>query len=176
VARILKGFGCNLLAFDLYPNDACRDLGVEYVELDELFARSDIISLHTPLTPDTYHLVDGDALEQMREGVVLINTSRGALIDTQAAVEALKTGRVGALGLDVYEEESDLFFEDLSSHVIQDDTFARLLTFPNVLITGHQAFFTVEAMTNIAETTLANVTAFEEDGEALHPVTTEMIA
>lgn len=176
VARILKGFGCNLLAYDLYPNDECRDLGVEYVELDDLFARSDIITLHTPLTPDTYHLVGEDTLDQMREGVMLINTSRGALIDTQAVVEALKTGSVGALGLDVYEEEGDLFFEDLSSHVIQDDTFARLLTFPNVLITGHQAFFTEEAMTNIAETTLSNVTAFEEDGAVLHPVTMEMIA
>lgn len=176
VARILKGFGCHLLAFDLYPNDTCRDLGVEYVDLDGLFARSDIITLHTPLTPDTYHLVGEEALEQMKEGVVLVNTSRGALIDTQAVVEALKTGSVGALGLDVYEEEGDLFFEDLSSHVIQDDTFARLLTFPNVLITGHQAFFTEEAMTNIAETTLSNVTAFEEDGEALHPVTMAMVA
>jgi D-lactate dehydrogenase len=176
VARILKGFGCNLLAFDLYPNDECRDLGVEYVELDDLFPRSDIITLHTPLTPDTYHLIGEATLEQMKEGVMLINTSRGALIDTQTVVEALKTGSVGALGLDVYEEESDLFFEDLSSHVIQDDTFARLLTFPNVLITGHQAFFTEEAMTNIAETTLSNVTAFEEDSEALHPVTMAMVA
>jgi D-lactate dehydrogenase len=176
VARILRGFGCNLLAFDLYPNDECRDLGVEYVELDDLFARSDIITLHTPLTPDTYHLVGEDTLNQMKQGVMLINTSRGALIDTQAVVEALKSGSVGALGLDVYEEEGDLFFEDLSSHVIQDDTFARLLTFPNVLITGHQAFFTEEAMSNIAETTLGNVTAFEEDGEVLHPVTMDMVA
>jgi len=176
VARILNGFGCHLLAYDLYPNDECRALGVEYVELDDLFARSDIITLHTPLTPDTYHLVSEDALDQMRDGVMLLNTSRGALIDTQTVVEALKTGKVGALGLDVYEEEGDLFFEDLSSHVIQDDTFARLLTFPNVLITGHQAFFTEEAMTNIAETTLSNATAFEQDGEVLHPVTTEMIA
>ncbi|NBC18119.1 MAG: 2-hydroxyacid dehydrogenase [Bacteroidetes bacterium] len=176
VARILKGFGCHLLAYDLYPNDTCRDLGVEYVALDDLFARSDIITLHTPLTPDTYHLIDEAALEQMQDGVMLLNTSRGALVDTLAVIDALKAGRVGALGLDVYEEEGDLFFEDLSDHVIQDDTFARLLTFPNVLITGHQAFFTEEAMSNIAETTLGNVTAFEQDGEVLHPVTTEMIA
>jgi D-lactate dehydrogenase len=176
VARILGGFGCDLLAYDLYPNDECRELGVEYVELDDLFARSDIISLHTPLTPDTHHLIDQDALDQMQDGVMLLNTSRGALIDTQVVIEALKSGSVGALGLDVYEEEGDLFFEDLSSDVIQDDTFARLLTFPNVLITGHQAFFTEEAMSNIAETTLSNVTAFEEDGEVLHPVTMEMVA
>lgn len=162
VAEILRGFGCELLAYDVYESDAARALGVRYVDLPELFAASDLITLHAPLTPETHHLVDADALDQMRDGVMVINTSRGALIDTAAIIEALKTERVGALGLDVYEEEGDLFFEDLSNQVIRDDVFARLLTFPNVLVTGHQAFFTAEAMQSIAATTLQNVTGFAE--------------
>jgi D-lactate dehydrogenase len=130
--------------------------------LPELFRRSDIISLHCPLTPETYHLVDEKAIAQMKPGVVLINTSRGALIDTTAVVQGLKSQRVGALGLDVYEQESDLFFEDLSNRIIQDDVFERLMTFPNVIVTGHQAFFTKEALQNIAETTLSNITDIEQ--------------
>lgn len=161
VARILSGFGCELLGYDPYPNDVARELGVSYVDLDQLLASSDIITLHCPLTPDTHHLIDERALGLVRQGVMIINTSRGALVDTEAAIEALKDGRIGQLGLDVYEEEGDLFFEDLSDQVIQDDVFSRLLTFPNVLVTGHQAFFTADALTQIAETTLANVTAFE---------------
>lgn len=161
VARILSGFGCDLLGYDPYPNDEVRDLGVSYVELDELLSSSDIITLHCPLTPETHHLIDERALALVRRGVMIINTSRGALVDTEAAIDALKDGRIGQLGLDVYEEEGDLFFEDLSDQVIQDDVFSRLLTFPNVLVTGHQAFFTGDALSQIAETTLESVTAFE---------------
>ena len=161
VAQILKGFGCNLLAYDLYTNPESEILGMKYVDLPELFAASDIISLHCPLTPQTHHLIDKEALNLMKPGVMLINTSRGALIDTQAVIDALKTRRIGCLGLDVYEQESELFFEDLSDQVIEDDVFQRLLTFPNVLITGHQAFFTEEAIANIADTTLSNITDFE---------------
>ncbi len=162
VAQILKGFGCQLLTYDLYPNPECEALGAKYVELPELFAGSDIITLHCPLTPETYHLINEQALEQMKPGVMLINTSRGALVDTEAVISALKSRKIGYLGLDVYEQESDLFFEDLSEEVIQDDVFQRLLTFPNVLITGHQAFFTENALKNIAETTLSNITDIEQ--------------
>jgi D-lactate dehydrogenase len=162
VSQILKGFGCQLLTYDLHPNPECEALGTKYVELPELFQKSDIISLHCPLTPETYHLINAQAVEQMKPGVMLINTSRGALIDTQAVINSLKSRQIGYLGLDVYEQESDLFFEDLSFDVIQDDVFQRLLTFPNVLITGHQAFFTENALKNIAETTLSNITDFEQ--------------
>lgn len=157
VARILNGFGCRVLAYDLVKNPACEALGVRYVSREELFSEADIITLHCPLTPQSYHMIDEAALRLMKPGVMLINTSRGALLDTVAVIQALKTGQIGYLGLDVYEEEEDLFFEDLSNRVIQDDVFARLLTFPNVLITGHQAFFTREALSNIAETTLSNL-------------------
>lgn len=161
VARILRGFGCSLRAYDVVENDEVRDYGVRYVDLDTLFAECDVITLHCPLTPETHHLIDADALAKMRPGVMIVNTSRGPLIDTRAAIDALKDGRIGNLAIDVYEEEADLFFEDLSDQVITDDVFSRLLTFPNVLITAHQAFFTQEAMANIAQTTLANATAFE---------------
>jgi D-lactate dehydrogenase len=162
VGQILKGFGCQLLVYDVYRNPDCEALGAKYVELPELFAASDIITLHCPLIPETYHLINAQAVEQMKQGVMLINTSRGALIDTQAVIDALKSRKIGYLGLDVYEQESDLFFEDLSEDVIQDDVFERLLTFPNVLITGHQAFFTENALKKIAETTLSNITDFEQ--------------
>jgi D-lactate dehydrogenase len=161
-ARIMSGFGCDLLASDPYPNEECRRLGVAYVEREELFARADIVVLHCPLTPDTRHLVNRSSLGLMRDGVMIINTSRGALIDTLAAIEGLKTGKVGYLGLDVYEEEADLFFEDRSDLVIHDDIFSRLLTFPNVIITGHQAFFTEEALGHIATTTIENLTAYAQ--------------
>lgn len=160
-ARIMVGFGCEVIAFDPFSSDACRSKGIEYVELDELFSRSDIVSLHCPLTAQTRHLIDGAALARMRDGVMLINTSRGALVDTVEVIEALKSGKVGYLGLDVYEEEGALFFEDRSDSVIGDDVFSRLLTFPNVLITAHQAFFTAQALQHIAATTIANITAFE---------------
>jgi D-lactate dehydrogenase len=160
VARLLGGFGCPLLAYDVRENPDAVDLGVEYVAREELFRRSDIVTLHAPLTPETHHMIDAFAIATMRQGVMIINTSRGALIDTTAVIEGLKSGKVGHLGLDVYEEEADLFFEDLSDKVIQDDVFSRLLTFPNVLITGHQAFFTAEALEAIAATTVANIDAF----------------
>jgi D-lactate dehydrogenase len=162
LGQIMKGFGCQLLAYDVYRNPELEALGGKYVELPELFANSDIISLHCPLTPETHHLIDAKAIEQIKSGVMLINTSRGALIDTQAVIEGLKSGKIGYLGVDVYEQESELFFEDLSGEIIQDDIFQRLTTFPNVLITGHQAFFTAEALHNIAETTFANITDVEQ--------------
>jgi D-lactate dehydrogenase len=171
VARILHGFGCRLLAHDVQPNPECVALDVRYVELPALLAESDIVTLHCPLTPQTVHLVDDLALRQMKRGVMLINTSRGGLVDTRAVIEALKDGRVGYLGLDVYEEEAELFFEDLSATIIRDDVFSRLLTFPNVLITGHQAFFTQEALARIAETTLSSLTAIERAGRAPAEVT-----
>ncbi len=174
-ARIMTGFGCTILAVDPRLNPDCEAIGVRYVSLDELLAGSDIVSLHCPLTPQTHHLIDAAAVARMREGAMLINTSRGAVVDTRAVIRALKTGRIGSLGLDVYEEEADLFFEDLSDKVIQDDVFARLLSFPNVLITGHQAFFTAEALRGIAETTMANITGFERQGRAVHEVSVERL-
>ncbi|NNE10459.1 MAG: 2-hydroxyacid dehydrogenase, partial [Gemmatimonadetes bacterium] len=175
VARILMGFGCHVLVNDPYPHAEFAKTGVRYVPRDELIASSDIITLHCPLTPETHHLIDADALARMKPGATLINTSRGALVDAVAVVEALKSSRLGFLGLDVYEEESDLFFEDLSSQVIQDDVFARLTTFPNVIITGHQAFFTRNALENIASTTLGNVREFEETGACANEVTTALL-
>jgi D-lactate dehydrogenase len=162
VVQILLGFGCRVLAFDPLPSEACRSLGVSYVSLDELLAEADIVTLHCPLTPKNRHMIDTHALEKMKTGVMLINTSRGALIDTVAVIEALKSGKIGNLGLDVYEEEEEIFFEDRSGLIISDDVFSRLLTFPNVIITGHQAFFTREALDNIAETTIHNITGFEK--------------
>lgn len=163
-ARMMRGFHCTMLAHDPYPSDAAREVGVEYVDLDKLVSSSDIITLFAPLTPDTHHLINADRIAAMRDNVMIINCSRGALIDTQAAIEGLKSGKIGALGLDVYEEEEGLFFEDLSNRVITDDVFSRLLTFPNVLITGHQAFFTAEAMAHIADTTIGNLVAFGAGG------------
>jgi D-lactate dehydrogenase len=162
VARILTGFGCHVLAYDVAVNPECAGLGVHYRSLDELWAHSDIVSLHAPLTGDTRHMVDAAAIARMKDGVMIINTSRGALVDTTALIEGLKSGHIGSVGLDVYEEEEQLFFRDLSAQVIQDDVFARLLTFPNVLITAHQAFFTREALTAISRITLENVSAFEQ--------------
>ena len=175
-ARILAGFGCTILAVDPAPDAACIAAGVRYVGLPELLAASDIVSLHCPLTPATHHLIDAAALARLRPGAMLINTSRGAVIDTPAVIAALKDGRLGHLGLDVYEEEADLFFEDLSDKVIQDDVFARLLSFPNVLVTGHQAFFTADALQGIAATTIANITAFERDGRAVYEISVEKLA
>lgn len=172
VARIMRGFGCSIRAYDPFPSDDVRDLGVRYEDVDTLLGECDVITLHCPLTPETHHIIDAEALTKTRPGVMIVNTSRGALIDTRAVIDALKDGRIGHLALDVYEEEGDLFFEDLSDTGIQDDVFARLLTFPNVLITAHQAFFTEEALRNIAETTLGNATAFaagRPSGNELHP-------
>ena len=165
VARILHGFGCRLLAHDKVEDPDCRGLGVEYVPMSRLLADSDIVTLHCPLSKETQHLIDEKTLALVKPGMMLINTSRGAVIDTRAVVKALKAGRIGYLGLDVYEEEANVFFEDGSDHALRDDMLARLLTFPNVVITGHQGFFTKEAMGQIAETTLRNLGAFER-GEA----------
>ena len=175
LARIMTGFGCQLLGHDPLPNPACLALGMRYVDMPELLARSDVISLHCPLTPQTRHLIDADALAQMKSGAMLLNTSRGAVVDTPALIAALKAGTLGSLGLDVYEEEADLFFRDLSGEVLHDDVFARLLTFPNVLITGHQAFFTEETLSAIATKALANIDAFENHGQPLHPVSIERV-
>jgi len=161
MVRIMRGFDMNVLAFDTAPSPECASLGGRYVPLPELWAQSDIISLHVPLTPETRHMIDEQALEQMKKGVMIINTSRGGVIDTAAVIRGLKGGKIGFLGLDVYEEEGDLFFEDLSEQIIQDDFFMRLLTFPNVVVTGHQAFFTDTALRNIAETTLQNISDYE---------------
>lgn len=172
VARIMRGFDCSVIAHDPFPDPAgLAAIGGTYVDWPELLERSDIISLHCPLTPDTRHLIDADAIARMKSDVMLINTSRGGVVDTRALVEGLKAGHIGYVGLDVYEEEEGLFFNDLSDQPIRDDLFARLLTFPNVLITGHQAFFTREALTAIAETTIANIAAFEANGAPLYPVT-----
>lgn len=168
--RIMAGFGSRLLAFDPEPNEICRSLGVEYVPVERLFSSVDILSLHCPLTPETHHIIDAQALARMKAGVMLINTGRGALIDTRAVIEGLKAGHIGALGLDVYEEEEGLFFEDFSGRIIQDDALVRLLTFPNVIVTAHQGFFTEEAMGDIARTTLSNITAFETGVGELHGV------
>ena len=160
-ARIAKGFGCRVLASDPHKNaELVEGQVVEYVVLDELFAQSDIVSLHVPLTPDSYHLVNARSLELMKADALLINTSRGALVDSQALIQALKSSAIAGAGLDVYEEEAGIFFEDLSDRVLQDDTLARLMTFPNVLITAHQGFLTQEALANIASTTLANIDGF----------------
>lgn len=169
-ASIMVAMGCEVIAADPNPDDALRDT-VDYVELDTLFESSDIISLHCPLVPQTHHLIDAESIAAMKDGVMIINTSRGGLIDTQALIDGLKSGKVGHVGLDVYEEEEGLFFEDLSNDIIRDDVFMRLLTFPNVVITGHQGFFTEEALQNIAETTIANITAFETGGGDLNAVT-----
>jgi D-lactate dehydrogenase len=175
-AKIMAGFGCTLLGFDPHQNPDCVALGMRYVPLDELLRESDIISLHCPLTPKTLHLIGEEALSKVKPGAMLLNTSRGGVVDTTAVIAALKEGRLGSLGIDVYEEEADLFFRDLSSEVLHDDVFARLLTFSNVLITGHQAFFTVEALTAIAETTFDNIDTFIATGRPRHPVGVEKIA
>jgi D-lactate dehydrogenase len=160
-AQILRGFGMRVLAYDLFPNhEWARQTGVEYADaVSVLLRNSDVISLHTPLTPETKYMIRAETIDLMRPGSILINVSRGALVDTKALIEALKSGRVAGVGLDVYEEEEGIFFEDLSSEVLQDDDLARLLTFPNVLITSHQAFLTREALTEIACTTVANISA-----------------
>ncbi|MFT4993509.1 MAG: D-lactate dehydrogenase [Paraglaciecola sp.] len=161
---IMRGFGCRVLAYDTVENQQYVASGLEYMSLEKLCSLADIISLHCPLTPDTHHMINTETLNTMQDGVTIINTSRGKLIDTQAIIAALKVGKVGLLGLDVYEEEEELFYEDLSSTVIQDDQLSRLLTFPNVIITSHQAFFTQEAMSKIAEVTLSNISNFAKDG------------
>jgi D-lactate dehydrogenase len=172
-ATIMNAMGCRVIAVD--PVQAPDIAGfVRYVTLPELYAEADIISLHCPLLPQTHHLINENSLAQMKHGVMLINTSRGGIVDTRAVIQNLKNGRIAYLGLDVYEEEGDFFFDDLSQKIITDDVFMRLLTFPNVLITSHQGFFTREAMCAIAQTTVANITAFERGSGTLHQVTLSM--
>lgn len=170
LTEALHGFGCRLLGVDQYENERCREVGMNYVSFDAMLAQADIVSLHCPLLPSTHHLIDNDAVAKMKRGVMIINTSRGGLIDTKAVIEGLKSGKIGYMGLDVYEEEEGLFFEDKTFEVRPDDAFARLTTFPNVIITGHQAYFTREALTRIAETTLMNIFAFANGEELMNAV------
>ncbi|MGF1600459.1 MAG: 2-hydroxyacid dehydrogenase [Thermosynechococcaceae cyanobacterium] len=169
-AQIMKGFGCRLLAYDVYQNPECLAVGVEYLSLNELLSASDIVSLHCPLVPETHHLINAEVIEQLKTGMMLINTSRGGLIDTDAVIKGIKSSQIGYLGIDVYEQEEDLFFEDLSDTIIQDDTFQLLQSFPNVVITAHQAFFTKEALINIAETTLKNISDIEAGRPCLNKI------
>jgi D-lactate dehydrogenase len=162
-AKIMLGFGCQIQAFDPIPDQDCIAFGVQYMTLDQLYESSDIISIHCPLNDKTYHLIDKSALAKMKDHVMLINTSRGRLLDSKAVIEALKSHKVGYLGIDVYEEEEHLFFSDHSDDIIDDDVFVRLQTFPNVLITAHQGFFTHEALSNIAETTIRNIEEFTQN-------------
>ena len=168
-ARIMLGFGCRVLLVDPQPDAALTALGGQYTDLDTLLAESDILSLHCPLNPATRHLIDRHSLARMKRGAMLINTGRGALVDTPALIGALKSGQLGYLGLDVYEEEAELFFEDRSDQPLQDDVLARLLTFPNMIVTAHQAFLTREALAAIATTTLDNVDAWQA-GRPCHRV------
>lgn len=170
-AQILRGFGMKVLAYDVFPSpEWANEHGVEYTDARTLARESEVISLHTPLTPETYHIIRRETLELMKPGTILINVSRGALVDTKSLIEALKSGRLGGVGLDVYEEEEGVFFEDLSGQILHDDELARLLTFPNVLITAHQAFLTREALSEIARVTVTNLVAFAR-GEPFLPDT-----
>ncbi|MET0350083.1 MAG: 2-hydroxyacid dehydrogenase [Rhizobacter sp.] len=171
-ARIMKGFGCTVLGHDRFANPAFAELGGRYADLRELAAASHVVSLHCPLTADTHHLIDAALLAGMKRGAILVNTSRGALVDTEAAIQALKTGQLGGLAIDVYEQEASLFFQDLSSTVITDDVIQRLVSFPNVIVTGHQAFLTEEAIGQIVSTTLESITAFEQGAVLAHRVPT----
>ena len=164
--NICRGFGMKVLAYDKYPaTDLADGENIRYVQLDELFASSDVISLHCPLTEETYHVIDAKSLEKCKKGVVILNTSRGALVDAEALLAGIKSRKVGAACLDVYEEESDLFFEDFSGHILEDDVLARLISMPNVIVTSHQAFLTEEALSNIAETTTQNIKQMIENGQ-----------
>ena len=163
---ICRGFGMKVLAYDKFPNKSIENENVRYTDLTEIFEKSDIISLHCPLTEETYHVIDEASIEKMKKGVVIINTSRGALVDAEALLNGIKLRKIGAACLDVYEEEGDLFFEDKSGHILEDDTLARLISMPNVIVTSHQAFLTEEALENIAETTVNNLMELEEKGQS----------
>lgn len=173
LAHILTGFGCKILSYDLMESTYCRTIGVKYVSLSELLQQSNIVSLHLPLTPDTFHLINKDTLALMQDNSILINTSRGAIVNTADLISVLKQRRLSGVGLDVYEEESELYYHDLRDQIIDDDTFARLISFPNVLVTGHQAFFTREALDDIAETTIKNLTDYEAGVYSSNTVTQE---
>jgi D-lactate dehydrogenase len=169
-ARIMAGFGCTVVGHDLYPGPAFEQLGGRYVDIDALLDCSDVVSLHCPLTPETHHIVNAASLARAKRGSILVNTSRGGLVDTDAAIAALKTGQLGGLAIDVYEQEASLFFQDLSSTIITDDVIQRLVSFPNVIVTGHQAFFTVEAIGQIMRTTIESISAFEQGRELLNRI------
>lgn len=175
VIKNLSGFGCRILAYDVYQNSEVENLA-EYVDdpLD-MIRQADILTFHMPLTPDTYHIINAETMQYLKDGVFIVNTSRGALLDTKAVIEGLKSGKIGYLAIDVYEVESDLFFRDLSNEIVTDDVFARLLTFPNVLVTGHQAFLTDRALYNIAQTTLNNITEFEQNCECKNTITMDKV-
>jgi D-lactate dehydrogenase len=164
---ICRGFGMNVIAYDKFP---AQDSGINYVTLDELMAQSDIISLHCPLTDETRHLINGDTITSMKKGVVIVNTSRGALIDAEALLEGIKARQIGAACLDVYEEEADIFFEDRSGHILNDELLSRLISMPNVIVTSHQAFLTREALNNIAHTTLENIAEYTDTGKCSNEV------
>jgi D-lactate dehydrogenase len=169
--KIMKGFGCKVIAFDKSPDSHfAEENNFDYVELNEVFRRSDIISLHAPLNPETHHIINQKAIDLMKDKLLLLNTSRGGLIDTKVLISSLKKGKIAGAGLDVYEEEENYFFKDLSSQVIDDDTLVRLMTFPNVVLTGHQGFLTFEALENIAQTTLANVKEFADEVDLTNEV------
>lgn len=168
--EIMLGFGTNVIAYDLYPDEGLKSKGVKYTSIDELFGQSDIISLHCPLTPETKHMINKESFKKMKDGVMIINTSRGALIDTKAAIKALKKRKLGYLGIDVYEQEENLFFHDHSENIIEDEVIMRLISFPNVLITSHQAFFTSEALEQITATTYQNILDFEMGKELKNEV------
>ena len=165
---ICRGFGMKVLAYDKFPNKSIENENVRYTDLNEIFEKSDIISLHCPLTEETYHIIDEISIEKMKKGVVIINTSRGALVDAEALLNGIKMRKIGAACLDVYEEEGDLFFEDKSGHILEDDTLARLISMPNVIVTSHQAFLTEEALENIAETTINNLIELKETGKSVN--------
>lgn len=164
MGRIMRGFGCRVIAYDIYQSDGMKEIG-EYKDLEEVLEQSDIISLHCPLTEGTKHIINAESLSKMKKGALLVNTSRGGLVDTQAVIKALKTGHLGGVGLDVYEGEGSLFYDDHSGEVIQDDVLMRLMTFPNVIVCGHQAFFTEEALKEIADTTVASLDEFAREGK-----------
>jgi D-lactate dehydrogenase len=168
--RIAKGFGCSVIAYDVLENEEMKQLGVKYLPIKDVLATSHIVSLHCPLTPETHHLINGETISLMQDGVALINTSRGALVETKAVIKALKSKRIGFLGIDVYEQEENIFFKNLSEEIMQDEQIARLMTFPNVLVTGHQAFLTKEALEQISKTTLANISAFEKGEDLVNEV------
>jgi len=173
VGKILKAFGCHVLIYDPFECLVCQELDLEQVDLETIWVQSDIISLHCPLTPENTHIINADSIAKMKTGVMLINTGRGALMATEAIIDGLKSKKIGYLGLDTYEKESALFFEDHSGEIIQDDVFERLLTFPNVLVTGHQAYFTQEALSDIAETTAKNIKAYQNKHPLINVVKVE---
>jgi D-lactate dehydrogenase len=175
-AEIMIGFGCRVLAYDIYPNDSLKKKGVQYLKLDEVFAQSDILSLHCPLTPETHQIVNKGTLNLMKKGSMLINTSRGKLIQTDDVIESLHNKHLGYLGIDVYAEEEKLFFRDLSEHIIDDEKITHLMTFPNVLITAHQAFLTREALTEIAHTIMENILVYSKGVSSQNEVTVQMMA